>query len=137
MCWAMTKLLTNSNLSFQFLQSLFIISLRVFLALPRLQCRSTSRAIMLSIQQSFFAIWPNQNNQLNWNNVCMLLIQSFPGERVWTSAVFQVHIITINQTIAQSLGSSFSWLLTLGSQHLLAYNKTEQIYVLYIWPSVV
>ena len=44
---------------------------------------------------------------------------------------------THQQTIAQSLHSSFSRLLIVGAQHSLAHSKTERMYVLHICSCVV
>ena len=68
--------------SFPFLRSSFIVSLHVFLDLPRPRRPSTSSAVILLIQPSFIATWPNQRNRLYHNNVFMLLIQIFPGDRL-------------------------------------------------------
>ena len=122
----------STLVSFQFLRSSFIVSLHVFLGQPRPRCPLTSSAVMLLIQPSFFATWPNQRNRLYRSNVCMLLIPNFFQERVWTNAIFQAHITypTNHSTIITfQLRSS---LLTLGTRHSLAY-RTRQIHVLKIY----
>ena len=124
-------LFTGSTLvSLQFLWSLFIVSLHVFLGLPRPWCPSTTSAVMFLIQPSFLATWPNQRNQLYCNNLCMLFRPSFSrreSELMWSFRC----TLHIHQTIAWSLWSSFRRSLKLGTQHSLAY-KTGQIHVLYI-----
>ena len=138
-CWISfsIQLFAGSTLvSFQFLQSSFIVSLHVFLGLPRPGCPSTSSAVMLLTQPSFLAIWTKQCNQLYCNNVCMLLIPSFSrreSELMWSFK----RTLHIHRTIAQSLHSNFSMPLILGAQHSLAHNKTGWIYVLYVCPRVV
>ena len=125
----------SALVSCEFLRSLFIVSLHVFLGLPRLRCPSTYNAVLLLIQSSYLATWPNKRNWLYRNNVCTLLIASF-SRRV--SEVMQSFRRTLHfhQNIARSLRSGNSRSLTLGAQHSLACNKTGRIYVLYVCPRV-
>ena len=117
--------------SFQCLRSLLIVSFHVFFGLPCPRCPSTSNSVMLLIQPSFLTTCPNQRSRLYHNKVCMLLTPSFlrrESELMWSfKCTLHVH-----QIIARSLRCSLSRSLTLGTQHSLAYNKTVQIYVLYI-----
>ena len=119
----------------QFLRSSFIVSLHVFLGLPRLRCMSTSSAVILLIQSSFLATWPKQRNGLYCNNIFMLLIPSFSRRESELMRSFRC-TLHIHRTIARSLHSSFSRSLTLGAQHAL-YNKTGRMYMLYIYSCVV
>ena len=99
----------SSLVSFQFLQSSFIVSPHIFLCLPRPWCPSTSGAVMLLIQPSFLATRPNQHNRLYLNNICMLLIPSFSRRESELMRSFR-HTLLIHRTIAPSLRSSFSHL---------------------------
>ena len=117
--------------SFQCLRSLLIVSFHVFFGLPRPRCPTTSNSVMLLIQPSFLTTCPNQRSRLYRNKVCMLLIPSFlrrESELMWSSK----RTLHVHRTLRCSLSRS----LTLGAQHSLAYNKTVQIYVLYICPRV-
>ena len=121
--------------SFQCLRSLLIVSFHVFFGLPHPRCPTTSNSVMLLIQPSFLTTCPNQRSRLYRNKVCMLLIPSFlrrESELMWSFK----RTLHVHRIIARSLRCSLSRSLTLGAQHSLAYNKTEQIYVLYICPHV-
>ena len=56
------------------------------------------------------------------------LVFSEESELMWSFK----RTLHVHRIIARSLRCSLSRLLTLGAQHSLAYNKTVQIYVLYI-----
>ena len=119
--------------SFQCLRSLLIVSSHVFFGLPRPCCPSTSNSVMLLIQPSFLTTCPNQRSRLYRNKVCMLLIPSFlrrESELMWSFK----RTLHVHRIIARSLPCSLSRSLTLGAQYSLAYNKTVQIYMLYICP---
>ena len=121
--------------SFQCLRSLLIVSFHIFFGLPRPHCPTTSNSVMLLIQPSFLTTCPNQRSRLYHNKVCMLLIPSFlrrESELMWSFK----RTLHVHRIIARSLRCSLSRSLTLGAQHSLAYNKTVQIYVLYICPRV-
>ena len=96
----------STLVSFQFLRSSFIVSLHVFLGQPRPRCPLTSSAVMLLIQPSFFATWPNQRNRLYRSNVCMLLIPNFSRRESELMRFFR-RTLHIQRTIARSLRFSY------------------------------
>ena len=120
----------SALVSCEFLRSLFIVSLHVFLGLPRLRCPSTYNAVLLLIQSSYLATLPNKRNWLYRNNVCILLIASF------SRRVSEVRTLNFHQNIARSLRSNNSRSLKLGAQYSLTSNKTGRIYALHVCPRV-